>query len=326
MTPAYPLFATSHSICAATFALHNHIEPEGRFKHPRRSIIKNVEKLSGSFPIKRGNGLRHAAATINRILIAEADEDAFISRFQQDKGWGNRSKNFSRSERRCVFCVAEDLEHYGFAYSRVLHQFRGVLHCAWHDSPIQDTCAHCGPQFGSTKGGFSTEDLERCKLCGRTAGEDITRPLSEGYAIFSQSLFEAVTGCESLFRPRKRLVDQTLMHLTAARIKTDPLAFFCAAWNAPDLHDVLLLCGCRLDQQRPLERMLSGKRELERRKIDPISIILASNAASLFLSRFANDIPESVAQIDDEFHMKKKPIVEISSRRSRAYGIFEILK
>ncbi len=84
--------------------------------------------------------------------------------------------------RRCPRCVCEDLDKYGFAFGRSLHQLTVVRTCLRHDVVLEEVCAKCHADFDSPiRCAPYRGELQLCRQCGSPKGRPVPHTPSDGY-------------------------------------------------------------------------------------------------------------------------------------------------
>ncbi len=121
--------------------------------------------------------------------------------------------------RRCRHCIDEDMNYYGFAFGRVLHQLPFLQTCYKHGANLEDECAVCGAGFSpiSHKKPYK-RTLHVCYKCGSKYGTPLMHAYSGGYESLITLVAQGFQECVPELTPREmkgaldRFADLTLEH------------------------------------------------------------------------------------------------------------------
>lgn len=123
------------------------------------------------------------------------------------------------SSNRCPKCVAEDIENYGLAFARSVHQIRTVKTCYEHGALLETNCGDCGEGFELPSVLRKVRHaLEVCRYCGSRAGASMTQDSSEGYAAYVELIARGNFGDAPEVHPKQltvaldRFSDLTIEH------------------------------------------------------------------------------------------------------------------
>lgn len=136
--------------------------------------------------------LQHSTLPVALQTLSEVDRQEFLRSLSFTTTSSESLKRIksmlqfeASSSKRCPKCVFEDLENYGLAFARYVHQIRTVKTCSEHDVMLETSCADCGAGFElpSTlrKGRHA---LEFCRRCGSKKGASVNPDNSEGYKAY----------------------------------------------------------------------------------------------------------------------------------------------
>lgn len=211
MIPAAPPGATISSILSSSRALGGPYERRGpRLKSFLGTTAERVsrEVLAGKISAAQ-LFLEHSAAPLC-LAIQTADGAAMVESVLKSGRalWRPDSLPYaptmSASLRRCATCVDEDLDSFGFAHARVLHQLQLSDTCHVHGEALQISCANCGQRYGCTKKS-SVVALSRCTACGSSSGAPLPRRGCEGSWDWLRLVHRLAEGTAPQARPAQRL-------------------------------------------------------------------------------------------------------------------------
>lgn len=204
MIPMPPHGASIVSMQMAHEALGGHRDHGREFltRGARGAFLQRFSAATGIAP--RDLLFQHTVAPLHLALLDVSVVEATIEKLLNayPRVFGSYA---TPTVRRCPGCVADDLFSCGFAYFRVLHQFKAIQECRKHDLPLEERCSRCGQPFliwgsGAT---FSRGGIGFCSRCGCTSGSPLKRCHSIGYLAFSDLLQDVMVG-NSVLRPLSR--------------------------------------------------------------------------------------------------------------------------
>ena len=103
--------------------------------------------------------------------------------------------------RICRLCVEADHSQYGLAFTRVLHQIRGIKTCSLHNQVLENACGDCGEKYYWVGNKSRRMVPGRCRSCRSEKGLSVKHAQSAGYAAFSDILTRGLVARAPEVRP-----------------------------------------------------------------------------------------------------------------------------
>lgn len=159
---------------------------------------------------------------------------------------GSRSLNFSidRVEglRWCKCCAEDELEVYGFASWKVIHQLPSVRICHIHETPLLSHCKMCGNALGSVLNFRLPGDA--CPKCRQFdfIGDDIV--VCDAYRLLVRNIAKAFDNQADDFRYsawNKNVSSFIESFISCDDAQTALKEFLCNEWGVSSLADVFIL-------------------------------------------------------------------------------------
>ena len=102
----------------------------------------------------------------------------------------------------CKFCVANDMENYGFGFWRLIHQVPGVNHCPIHNSELYGCCSVCNKPIASEY--HWNPPSIACPFCGGLSFDATVSSKCPAYKVFVDLCDAAVRGLYVGLAPEER--------------------------------------------------------------------------------------------------------------------------
>lgn len=157
-----------------------------------------------------------------------------------------RSLNFSidrvESLRWCECCAEDELEVYGFASWKVVHQLPSVRICHIHEIPLLSHCKICGSALGTVLNFRLPGDAcPKCKQCDFT-GDDVV--VCDAYRLLVRNIAKAFENQEDDFRYsawNKNISSFIESFISCDDAQKALKEFLCTEWGISSLEDIFIL-------------------------------------------------------------------------------------